>query len=108
MGEGVTWALWMIPSGRMVQSSALHGAQHGDKVSVRLIHGDRAEVVRILSRGNTVMIGTALRDGNRVLFIPDNQNYFSNVVLSDKGVKDGEKVAIKIDEYPRTSQGCQR
>ena len=84
-----------------IQSSALHGAQHGDKVSVRLIHGDRAEVVRILSRGNTVMIGTALRDGNRVLFIPDNQNYFSNVVLSDKGVKDGEKVAIKIDEYPR-------
>ena len=84
-----------------IQSTALNGAQHGDKVSVRLLHGDRAEVVRILSRGTEVMVGTVSRDGNRILFIPDNQNYFSNIVLTDKNVKEGEKVAIRIDEYPR-------
>jgi len=78
----------------------LGGAQHGDTVKVRLVKGDEAEVVKIVSRGINKLSGEIYRDKQGTMLRPDLQSYYSQVLLPyAKGVKDGDKAFVEIVEY---------
>lgn len=81
------------------------GAYHGDKVLAAHVHGtrDEAYIIKILERGNDVIIGTFERERGRALVYPDNPKQpevFIPLSLSS-GAKNGEKVVCKITSYPK-------
>ncbi len=82
--------------------SALKGAQHGDTVIVRLIRGDEGEVEKIVERGVKTVVGTVKKEKNRILLLPDDECYYSDVTLLErKDLKNGQKAAAEIIEYPK-------
>ena len=85
---------------------SLHGAMHGDTVFIELVRGrseDEGEVVSILERGFTEIVGTFQRDRRAGYLIPDDKRYFSEIYipLSDCfKIKNGVKAVAKITDYP--------
>ncbi len=101
-----------------------HGAMHGDRVQVRLIKGEtgkEAEVVRVLERAVTEVVGTMRevrnsaptknKKGKKVrrktasqFFVkPDDPKYTFRVEVlpaQANGARDGDKVLVKITKYP--------
>lgn len=78
----------------------LHGAQHKDRVAVKLVSGDRAEVVKILERGYTEFCGTLYFDRGEPYVEADDPNYYSIAYLDSKPrAKSGDKLFVKIVDY---------
>ena len=95
-----------IPAGR------LNGALHKDRVTVRVLprnssrraEGESAtgEVVKILSRGMTEIVGAFYKDGRGGRLIPDEPKYSSEIYIplaSCRNVKSGVKAVAKIVAY---------
>ena len=90
-----------IPEGRV------NSAFHLDTVQVRLLppsKGKRqeAEVIRILERGTTQIVGSYQKSKNYGFVIPDNHKLASDIFISNersKGAVDGHKVVVEITEY---------
>lgn len=84
----------------------LHGTLHGDVVFARRVYGrgeDEAEVVKILSRGYTEIVGTFYKDRNAGYLCPDERKYFENIYIplaSCRRIKDGVKAVARITDYP--------
>jgi len=90
----------------------LNGAMHGDTVYAVEIQGrgeHEAEVVKILSRGYTTIVGTFYKDRNAGYLYPDEKKYFENIYIplpSCRRIKSGVKAVAKITDYPyRKSPG---
>ncbi len=80
----------------------LHGAQHKDRVAVKIITGDRAEVVRILERGYSEFCGTLHFDRGTPYVEADDPNYYSIAYLESKPrAKDGDKLFVRIVDYDK-------
>lgn len=85
------------------------GAMHGDLVRVRRIRegerffgkGNEGEVVEIISRGTTEVVGTLHRAGNMIYVSPDEKK-IGAVEVEDSvcDISDGDKVRVRIDAYP--------
>ena len=84
-----------------IPHEGLNGAQHGDEVVCRLTVGDNAEVVRVLSRGVTRLVGTLCLGYGYAYLRPDDQSYYSNVRLGgwDPDWQEGQKALVDITEW---------
>ncbi|MBQ8885498.1 MAG: ribonuclease R [Clostridia bacterium] len=84
----------------------LHGALHGDVVFARRIFGrgeDEAEVVKIISRGYTEIVGTFYKDRYAGYLCPDERRYSENIYIplaSCRRIKNGVKAVARINDYP--------
>ena len=86
------------------------GAMHGDKVLVRRIRegerffgkGNEGEVVEIVARGCTEVVGTLHRAGDMIYVAPDEKKIGAAVEVEDSvcDIADGDKVRVRIDAYP--------
>lgn len=104
---------FLIPDDRdhadvYIHGSDLLGALNGDTVMVRINHdasGKRieGEVIRILQRANTVVVGT-YQDMKGFGFVqPDDKRINTDIFIpkeASKGAVDGHKVVVTITKYP--------
>ena len=94
-----------------VAASKTHGAFHRDKVMYRKLNGtkDEAEVVKILQRGMTYVVGTYDKSKNARFVLPDEQRFISDVYVlpkKDMGAKNGQKVVVHITHFPDDNRNC--
>lgn len=85
----------------------LRGAMHGDTVLCRLIggsggeSGDEAEVVSILERGITEVVGTYISSHGYGFVEPDDTRYYADIYIKNGGgARNGDKVVAKITDFP--------
>lgn len=84
----------------------LRGALHGDEVLIERVYGeseDEGQVVKILKRGYTTIVGTFRRDRRAGYLIPDEKKFSEDIYipLSDcYHIKNGVKAVAKITSYP--------
>lgn len=94
-----------------VPASKTNGAFHKDTVLYKRIKGtkDEAEVVKIVSRGMTHVVGTYDKGNNARFVMPDDQRFTSDIYIQPKrdlGAKNGQKVVVRITVYPRDNRNC--
>lgn len=90
-----------------VPENKVNGAFHLDIVNVRLLKGSRgrrveAEVVNIVERVTTQIVGTFQKSKNFGFVIPDNQKLAEDIFISKdncNGAMDGHKVVVDIINY---------
>ncbi len=86
----------------------LNNALDGDTVVIKKSISsrgstDEAEIVKIIKRGRTQIVGTFDGEGGFGFVIPDDKNYFLDVYIPVKktlGAKKGDKVVALITSYP--------
>ncbi|MCL7749024.1 ribonuclease R [Halalkalibacter alkaliphilus] len=91
-----------------VTSGDLNSAMNGDTVLVRLNQkssGSRPEgqVVRIVERGTTDVVGTYQDQGSYGFVIADDKRVANDIFIPQEqaaGAVDGHKVVVKITKYP--------
>lgn len=86
----------------------VNGAFHNDKVAIKLIkretQGKRkeGEVIEILERNRSNIVGTYDKSQNFGFVIPDNRKFNKDVFISkgkEKGAVSGHKVVVKITDW---------
>lgn len=90
-----------------VPEGHVNGAFHQDTVQVRLLPGRRgkrqeAEVISVMSRGMTRIVGTYEQSKNFGFVIPDNSKIAEDIFVPkerSKGAVDGHKVVVEITSY---------
>ncbi len=91
-----------------IPHSSLRGALHGDTVVCEATKDSEnrttARVLKILSRGTDRITGTYRSNKYGAYVVPDDERFFSSVVINSKNgglhAKSGDKVAVKIRAYP--------
>ena len=88
-----------------VPAAKTHGAFHKDVVLYKRVSGtdDEAEVVKIISRGMTQVVGTYDKSNNARFVICDDKHFVKDVYIlpkRDMGAKNGQKVVAQIRFYP--------
>lgn len=88
-----------------VPAAKTHGAFHRDEVLYRRVGGtaDCAEVVKILSRGMTEIVGTYDKTNGARFVLPDENKFVSDIFIlkgKDMNALHGQKVAVKICHFP--------
>ncbi len=89
-----------------IPHARLHGALHMDKVLVEILPNtrDEGEVVKILSRGFTQIVGT-LRLARGTAFVEPDDDRFSSDVYVPRGkfggARNGQKVVVRLTDWPR-------
>ena len=95
------------PNDYFLPKRRLKGALHGDTVLVCKVfggEGDEAEVVRILERGYTEIVGTFTKDRYAGYLTPDEKRYAAEIFIPLHRcyqIKNGVKAVARITEYPR-------
>ena len=92
-----------------VPASKTNGALHKDTVLYRRVAGtaDEAEVVKIISRGMTQIVGTYDKSNNARFVISDDKRFQKDVYIlpkRDMGAKNGQKVVAQITCYPHDNK----
>ena len=90
-----------------IPESKVNGAFHLDTVQVKLLPPSKgrrreAEVVTVLERGTTQIVGTYEKCKNFGFVIPDNQKLSSDIFIPNersKGAVDGHKVVVELTDY---------
>ncbi|MBQ2711217.1 MAG: ribonuclease R [Clostridia bacterium] len=88
-----------------VPASKTNGAFHRDTVMYRRIPGtqDEAEIVKIVSRGMTQIVGTFQKNLSVGFVLPDEKKFISDIFVplrKSMGARDGQKVLVQINSYP--------
>ena len=84
----------------------LHGALHGDVVLAQRAYGrsdDEAEVVQIVERGYSEIVGTFTKDRYAGYLTPDEKRFSTEIFIPLHRcyhVKNGVKAVARITEYP--------
>lgn len=85
----------------------LNGAYHLDTVLVkRNLKGksdDEGEVIKILKRGYTEIVGTFFQAKNHGYLVPDERKFHSDIFIAKTktlNAQNGDKVIAKINKYP--------
>ena len=92
------------PRDIFIPAKYLNGAMHKDRVVVKIVkRGENesatGEVVKILQRGYTEIVGAFYKDRRAGRLLPDERKYFSEIYIplaSCKNVKSGVKAVAKI------------
>ena len=95
-----------------IPAKRMNGALHGDKVKARAFYPKRrnkpeGEVLSVLERANDHFIGTLNMTRNYAMVVPDNPRMAFDIFINPKSLnkaKDGEKVVVKIIEWPSKSK----
>ncbi len=87
------------------------GAFHGDTVLYKRISGtdDEAQVVAIVERGKNTLVGTYQKQGHLRFVLLDDQHFSTDIFVQPKrdlGAKNGQKVVVKINSYPKDNRNC--
>ena len=90
-----------------VPAAKTNGACHQDTVEVKLLGGypggrQEAEVVRILARGMTQVVGTFQQNRSFGFVIPDNSRFGRDIFIPKEktgGAVTGSKVIVEITDY---------
>ena len=90
-----------------IPSAKTKGAFHQDTVEVRLLGGfsggrQEAEVVRILARGMTGVVGTYQQNKSFGFVIPDNSRFGRDIFVPGEkagGAVSGSKVIVAVTDY---------
>lgn len=92
-----------------IPAKKTNGAMHKDRVSVRIEKSRKdgektaGEVVKILERGVTTLVGAFYKDGRRGgRLLPDDDKYFAEIFIPPekcKEIKSGVKAVAKILSY---------
>lgn len=95
------------PDGKdlFVPASKTHGAFHKDEVLYKRVEGteDEAEIVKVLSRGCTQIVGTYDKTNGARFVLPDDNRFLRDVYVlrgKDGGAKHGQKVVVSICYFP--------
>lgn len=92
-----------------IPSDALNSAMNGDKVQVKLTkvggpeQKSEGEVIKIVERANTVIVGTYEESKNFGFVVPDDQKLRKDIFVSRNqmlGAKHGDKVVVEISKWP--------
>lgn len=91
-----------------IHASDMNGALHGDVVLARInakSSGRRleGEIVRIIRRGNTRVVGTYHDDRHFGFVIPDDLRLNKDILITNEhsqGAVDGHKVVVEIISFP--------
>ena len=92
-----------------IPSDALGGAMNGDKVQVKLTkvggvdQKSEGEVIKIVERANTKLVGTYEESRNYGFVVPDDQKLRKDIFISKSltlGAKQGDKVVVEITKWP--------
>ncbi len=88
-----------------VPAASTHGAFHKDTVLYRRVQGtkDEAEIIKVLSRGMTTLVGIFDKSSNARFVIPDEKRFISDVYIpkgKDLCAKNGQKVIVEITHFP--------
>jgi len=70
--------------------------------------GNEGQITRILTRANTEIIGTFFMRGAEGIVIPDEKKLHAEVRVAGRDVgtaENGDKVAVKITEFPKRRRG---
>lgn len=99
-----------IPPGELID------AMHGDTVMVRINSrasiGRQAEgeVIRVLKRKNTSIVGTFSERGQFGFVVPDDDKIMQDIFVAKKnfgGAKDGQKVVVEITIWPKKQRSAE-
>lgn len=91
-----------------IKSDCVNGAMNGDIVRIKIVRnaaGDRrseGEVVEILERANTRLVGTFQKCSNFGFVIPDEKKMNMDIYIPPKainGAKNGQKVVCRLTQY---------
>ncbi|HIE12181.1 MAG TPA: ribonuclease R [Desulfotomaculum sp.] len=91
-----------------IGSGNLNGAMHNDRVAVRLLPDGRGktregEVVRVLKRGNSRLVGTLHKKRRFSVVVPDDPRLGSGIVVPRgrlTAARNGDKVVVELTAYP--------
>lgn len=92
-----------------IHANDMKGAMNGDTVIARVNKKEtkekrmEGEIVRIIARGNLKIVGTFSAGPQYGFVIPDDNRLSADVFVPPNGVNgaaDGQKVVVKIKEYP--------
>lgn len=92
-----------------VPSDSLMGAMNGDRVQAKLtkVGGpdskSEGEVIKIVERANTIIVGTYEESKNFGFVVPDDQKLRKDIFISRNatlGAKQGDKVVVEISKWP--------
>ena len=112
---------FLIPDDEMVEdifipADSLNGAMHGDKAVARVNRkgsSDRrmeGEIIRILKRANTTLVGTFEKSMSFGFVVPDNRRISGDIFISKgefNGAKKGQKVVVEILKYPEARRNAE-
>ncbi len=95
------------PEDLYIHESHVNGAYHQDTVEVRILPrqgGQRqeAEIVRIVARGMTQVVGTYQKRKSFGFVVPDNPRFAADIFVPQersKGAVDGHKVVAEITDW---------
>lgn len=92
-----------------IPAENMAGAMNGDKVVVNIVNKsstdrrDEGEIIRVLERKNTFLVGTFEDNKNFGFLIPDDRKIFYDIFIpkSDiNGAKTKQKVVVEITKWP--------
>lgn len=95
------------PDDFFIPRKFLHGALHGDTVWAERTfgrEGDEAEVVKILRRGYSEIVGTFYKNRREGWLVPDEKRFSKEIYIPYAGcfnIPDGVKAVARITDYPR-------
>ena len=86
----------------------INGAMHNDRVVVRLIGEKKGkstagEVIKILERANTQIVGEYEDSGDFGFVVPDDSKIYHDVFVprsQSQGAEEGDKVVVEITRWP--------
>ncbi len=99
-----------------ISGDSLHGAMHNDRVIARInksnTGGKRAEgeVIKILKRANTSIVGTFESSKYFGFVIPDDKRITSDIFIPKdeiNGAKSGEKVVVELIKWPEQRRNAE-
>ena len=91
-----------------IPESCIHGAMHTDRVQVKIVgnskggHHREGEVVKILQRGITEVVGIYKKSKSFGFVISDNTRYTKDIYVPEersKGAVTGHKVVVRITDF---------
>ena len=99
-----------IPPGATLD--AMHGDTVMARISSRKHHGRQAEgeIIKVLQRKNTSIIGTFSTRGQFGFLVPDDSKIMQDIFIPLKhfhGAKDGQKVIVEITVWPRRHRNAE-
>ena len=92
-----------------VAAENMNGAMNNDRVAARIKKGgskDRkveGEIIKILERANTQVVGTFEKSRNFGFVVPDDKRIYQDIFISKEsalGAKDGYKVVVQVTKWP--------
>lgn len=90
-----------------IPEGCVHDAFHGDTVKVKVLPGRKglraeAEIVEIVARAVTQIVGTYQQSQNFGFVLPDNAKFLSDIFIpkeKSNGAVEGSKVVAEITDY---------